>query len=54
MLVVWKEWEMNTGKESRCPESGRGKEERKTEILMDDCIKRPRKSERRMEKRSNR
>ena len=40
--------------ESRCPEHGGGKEVRKTDIAMGDCIERPRKSERRMEKTSNR
>ena len=36
--------------ESRCPESGREKEAMKTKTGMRDCIKRPRKRRRRMEK----
>ena len=34
-----KKWEMKTGKESRCSESGGEMEARKTEIVMGYCIK---------------
>ena len=36
---MWKEWEMKTNKENRCPEGGREMETRKTEIGMWNCIK---------------
>ena len=53
-MVMWKEWEMKIGKESSCPKSGGGKDVRKSDIAMEDCIKRHRKSERIMEKKGNR
>ena len=45
---VKKKWEMQTGKESKCPESGGQNEAREVEIAMGDCIKSDLESGRRM------
>ena len=45
---------MKTGEDAQKVGGGGGKEVRKTDIAVEDYIKRPRKSGRRMEKKSNR
>ena len=36
---MWKKWRRKTGKENRCPQSGREMKTRKTKTAMVDCIK---------------
>ena len=36
---MWKEWEMKNWQREQMPKRWRGKEARKTDIAMEDCIK---------------